>query len=134
MSPDRWIPAVAKRRWEHEATTQADLDRLIANASDGRDVLICHDAPAATRGMDSGLPWRTPTGLDRRASAVRDLLQTAVDATKPSLVFLGHWHQQNRHCIRSGADVVGLAADGRPACAAVLSVSDLQAVHTGIGG
>ena len=133
VSPDRWIPAGARHRWDEEATTQADLDRLIANTPDGLDVLICHDAPAETRGLISGLPWQMPTGLDRRASAVRELLQTAVDATAPSLVFHGHWHQQNRHRLRSGADVVGLAADGRPACAAVLSVNDLQAVHTDIG-
>ena len=133
VSPDRWIPAVARNRWDEEATTQADLDRLIDNTPAGLDVLISHDAPANTKGLTSGLPWRMPTGLDRRASAVRELLQTAVDATAPSLVFHGHWHQQNRCRLPGGSDVVGLAADGRPACAAVLSVSDRQAAHTDIG-
>ena len=96
-------------------------------------MLICHDAPADTQGLVSGLPWQMPTGLERRASAVRDLLQSAVDATAPELVFHGHWHQQNRCRInRAHTDVIGLAADGRPACAAILSVSDLQAAHTDI--
>lgn len=133
VSPDKWIPAVARYRWDEEATTQADLDRLIDNTPDGLDVLICHDAPADTQGLISGLPWQMPTGIERRASAVRDLLQSAVDATAPELVFHGHWHQQNRCRINRGVtDVVGLAADGRPACAAILSVSDLQAAHTDI--
>lgn len=133
VSPDKWIPAVARHRWDEEATTQADLDRLIDNTPDGLDVLICHDAPASTQGLVSGLPWQMPTGLERRASAVRELLQSAVDATAPSLVFHGHWHQQNRCRINRGdTDVVGLAADGRPACAAILSVSDLQAAHIDI--
>lgn len=127
VSPDRWIPAVARHRWHEEATTQADLDRLIDNTPAGLDVLLCHDAPAATRGLVSGLPWRMPTGLDRRASAVRELLQAAVDATTPDLVFHGHWHQANRCRLHSGADVIGLAADGHPQSAAVLSVSDLHA-------
>ena len=133
VSPDKWIPAVARHRWDEEATTQADLDRLIDNTPDGLDVLICHDAPADTQGLISGLPWKMPTGLDCRAAAVRDLLQAAVDATTPDLVFHGHWHQQNRCRInRNDTDVVGLAADGRPACAATLLVSDLQAAHTDI--
>ena len=133
VSPDRWIPSVARYRWPEEATTQDDLERLIDNAPDGLDVLICHDAPADTQGLVSGLPWQMPEALEREAEAVRELLQAAVDATAPTLVFHGHWHQQNRCRINEGAtEVVGLAADGRPACAAILSVSGPQATYTDI--
>ena len=133
VSPDKWIPAYAGHRWDEEATTQADLDRLIDNTPQGLDVLICHDAPADTQGLVSGLPWQMPTGLERRASAVRELLQSAIDATAPELVFHGHWHQQNRCRINRGhTNVIGLAADGHPACTAILSVSGLQAAHTDI--
>ncbi len=135
VSPDKWIPAAARYRWDEETTTQEDLDRLIDNTPDGLDVLVCHDAPAATRGLVSGLPWKMPTGLERRAEAVRELLQEAVDATMPALVFHGHWHQQNRCIINRGAtEVVGLAADGDSGCAAVLSVRDLQARYVDIFG
>lgn len=135
ISPDKWIPAAARYRWDEETTTQQDLERLVDNASDGLDVLVCHDAPAATRGLVSGLPWKMPTGIERRAEAVRELLQAAVDATSPSLVFHGHWHQQNRCTINGGAtEVIGLAADGWPGCAAMLSISDLQARYVDING
>ena len=64
---------------------------------------------------------------------MRELLQTVVDETAPSLVFHGHWHHQNRCAINGDAtEVVGLAADGHPGCAAVLSISDLQARHINI--
>ena len=133
VSPDKWIPAAARYRWDEEVITQEDLDRLIDNAVDGLDVLVCHDAPAGTRGLVSGLPWKMPTGLERRAEAVRELLQAAVGATMPTVVFHGHWHQQNRCTINRGAtEVIGLAADGDPGCAAVLSVSDLQARYVDI--
>ena len=133
VSPDRWVPSVARYRWPEEATTQDDLERLIDNAPNGLDVLICHDAPADTQGLVSRLAGQVPEDLEREAEAVRDLLQTAVDATAPTLVFHGHWHQQNRYRTNSGAtEVVGLAADGRPACAATLSISGLQATYTDI--
>ena len=134
-SPDRWIAQVAPYRWPQETTTQQDLDRLIDNTPDGLDVLVCHDAPAHTRGLVSGLDYEMPADIEREAVAVRELLQTAVNETAPSLVFHGHWHQQNRCTINADAtEVVGLAADGHPGCAAVLSISDLQARHTNIHG
>ena len=128
VSPDKWILKLAKYRWAEETTTQQDLDRLINNAPEGLDVLICHDAPADAQGLVSGLPWPMPHDIEREAKAMRALLQSAVDATTPELVFHGHWHQQNRCRINSGAsEVVGLAADGHPASAAIMSIPDLQA-------
>ena len=96
-------------------------------------MLVCHDAPAHTRGLVSGLDYEMPADIEREAVAVRELLQTAVNETAPSLVLHGHWHQQNRCTInRDATEVVGLAADGHPGCAAVLSISDLQARHINI--
>ena len=57
------------------------------------------------------------------------LVQDAVDATEPTLVFHGHWHQENRCHLHHGTEIVGLAADGNPPSAAVLSVQDLQAAY-----
>ena len=57
---------------------------------------------------------------------MRALLQSAVDATTPEVVFHGHWHQQNRCRINHDTEVVGLAADGNPGSAAILSITDLQ--------
>lgn len=128
VSPDRQDPYVEVYRWPEEATTRADLGRLIDNAPEGLDVLLCHDAPADTQGLVGSL--RMPENLRSEAAVVRDLLQAAVDATAPELVVHGHWHKQNRCRINGGAtEVVGLAADGRPGCGAVLSLNALQAAQ-----
>ena len=117
VSPDKWIPKLAKHRWEEETTTQADLQRLIDNAPEGLDLLICHDAPADTQGLVGGM--QIPEDLEREAAELRELLQSAVNATTPEVVFHGHWHQQNRCRINHDAtEVIGLAADGNPASAA----------------
>ena len=129
-SPDRWIPAVANKRWDQETTTQQDLQRLLDNAADGLDVLVCHDAPKGTTGLVSGLPWKMPTGLQRKADTVQELVRSAVDATEPEVVFHGHWHQPNRCRLNHRSEVVGLAADGSPNSAAVLSISDLRTQYT----
>ena len=125
-SPDRWIPAVANKRWDQETTTQQDLQRLLDNAADGLDVLVCHDAPEGTTGLVSGLPWEMPPSLQHEADTVQALLQSAVDETQPAVVFHGHWHQKNRCRLNARSEVVGLAADGSSPSAAVLSISDLQ--------
>ena len=129
-SPDRWIPSVAPWRWEQETTTSEDLARLVGNAADGLDVLICHDAPEGTPGLTSGLPWQMPPHVQTEADTVQALLRAAVDATEPELVFHGHWHQHNRRRLNNGSEVVGLAADGRPQSAAVLTIPDLKTRYT----
>ena len=125
VSPDRWIGSVANERWAaDEAPTRADAERLCSNAVD-LDVLFCHDAPAGVRGLRSGLDYRPPTHIEAAANGVRALLRSVVDRTVPRLVFHGHWHYANReHLADTGADVIGLDADGWPGCAAVL---DLEA-------
>ena len=131
VSPDKWIPRLAPYRWAEETTTQQDLDRLIGNASDGLDVLVCHDAPTDTTGLVSGLPWKMPNGVQREADRAQELVQSAIDATSPTVVFHGHWHQKNRcHLNRHTTEVFGLAADGHPGSTAVLTVQNLQARHT----
>lgn len=129
VSPDKWMADVADERWpQEEATTGADLVRLLEHAPEGLDVLFCHDAPRGVRGLRSGLPWQVPAGIEAQARDVRDLLRSAVEETSPSLVFHGHWHQRNRERLNDNAtDVVGLAADGWPGCCAVLSTATLEA-------
>ena len=68
-----------------------------------------------------------PPSVQDEADAAHLLVQDAVDATEPAVVFHGHWHHQNRCRLPKGSEVVGLAADGNPPSAAVLSVGDLQA-------
>ena len=69
-----------------------------------------------------------PYDIQHEADTMRALLQSAVDATAPAVVFHGHWHQRNRGAINNGTiDVLGLAADGCPGSAAILSIPDLQA-------
>ena len=76
VSPDRWDRYVEVYRWPEEATTRADLQRLIDNAPEGLDVLLCHDAPADTPGLVGHL--QMPEELEREAAEVRDVLQAAV--------------------------------------------------------
>lgn len=125
VSVDKWDRKLARHRWDAETTTRADLQRLIGNAPAGLDVLICHDAPAGAQGLVGGM--QTTEDLEREAAAMRELLQLAVDATTPEVVFHGHWHQQNRCRINHNAtEVIGLAADGGPGSAAILSITALQ--------
>ena len=125
VSPDKWHADVKRWRWPAEMITQQDVDRLVQNAVDGLDVLISHDAPIDALGLIGGA-WMPPS-VHGEAVAAQLLVQEGVDATGPALVFHGHWHQQNRCRLPDGAEVIGLAADGHPASAAVLSISDLQA-------
>ena len=126
VSPDKWIPKLAKHRWEEETTTQADQQRLIDNAPEGLDLLICHDAPADTQGLVGAMQIpEDPRARSCRAS--RTACNQPSTATTPEVVFHGHWHQQNRCRINHDAtEVIGLAADGNPASAAILSITTLQ--------
>ncbi len=125
VSPDKWKPHAAPWRWPAEMITQQDLDRFTQNAAGGLDVLISHDAPADTIGLIAGV-WMPPS-VQGEADTAQLLVQGAVDVSNPALVFHGHWHQQNRYRLHNGTEVIGLAADGHPPSAAVLSIRDLQA-------
>ena len=114
-------PASRPGAGNRKTTTSEDLVRLVGNAADGLDVLICHDAPDRTPGLISGLPWQMPPHLRTEADTVQALLRAAVDATEPELVFHGHWHQHNRRRLNNASEVVGLAADGHPQSAAVVT-------------
>ena len=70
---------------------------------------------------------QVPEDLEREAAELRELLQSAVNAATPEVVFHGHWHQQNRCRINHDAtEVIGLAADGNPDSAAILSITTLR--------
>ena len=131
-SPDRFYRGVAPYRWEQETTTREDLERLLDNAAGGLDVLICHDAPEATTGLISTMSGKMPPQLQYEADTVQALLQAAVDETQPAVIFHGHWHQQNRCRLNARSEVVGLAADGHPANASILSISDLKASYVDV--
>lgn len=74
--------------WSHETIHQSDVARL---GSDGLDVLVAHDAPA---GLDLAA-WRLPVEDQVRADEVRSLIASAVEATRPQVVFHGHWHHSH---------------------------------------
>ena len=131
VSPDKWYPPVVDVRWpDEEAPTGADVERLVANAPDGLDVLFCHDAPWGVRGL-RGASSPIPIEVKAKADDTRRLLRAALDDTAPRLAFHGHWHQTNRDALNDGAtDVFGLAADGDPGCAAVVDIAALDARYT----
>ena len=131
VSPDRRGSAVRGYRWEQEATTEEDLERLIANADvefGGRlDVLFTHDAPSQVRNLGpgmSGVPW----DLRQAADAGRGLLGEAVERTRPAFVVHGHWHRTNRERICDATEVFGLCADGLANSTAHLTISPELAV------
>ena len=131
VSPDKFIRKLAPSRWpDHEAPNRGDLHRLLANASDGLDVLFSHDAPAAVTGL-KGLPESLiPAWIRAECKDVRDLLQTAVERTEPDLLFHGHWHQTNHEHIRDGnTGVFGLNRDGHTGNIAILNLDELSAVY-----
>jgi len=74
--------------WAQETTDQSDVARLGAQRL---DVLITHDAPA---GLDLA-DWVLPAEDQIRADEVRSLIASAVEATRPQIVFHGHWHHSH---------------------------------------
>ncbi|MGX5715501.1 metallophosphoesterase family protein [Arthrobacter sp. MAHUQ-56] len=92
-SVDRRWRTEGKDLWSDlEEPTPEEAERLIASAP--VDVLLTHDAPAKINGL-KGLAL--PPEIASAAGRTRELLQSAVDALKPALVFSGHWHQRKSH-------------------------------------
>ncbi|WP_419932246.1 metallophosphoesterase family protein [Candidatus Poriferisodalis sp.] len=124
VSPDRHSPARRGYRWDDEATTGADLDRLMANVDaefgGSLDVLFTHDAPAQVRGLKATMPG-VPWDLREAAKHGRGLLREAVERTQPSFVLHGHWHRTHRERIGEATEVFGLSADGMANSAAHLT-------------
>lgn len=123
VSPDKQLHEVRHYRWPEEATTDEDLERLLANVDaefDGRlDVLFTHDAPAQVQGLVSQMR-DIPLDVLRDAERGRRLLGEAVGYTKPACVLHGHWHQANREQLNGVTDIIGLAEDGRRRSTALL--------------
>ena len=59
---------------------------------------------------------------------MKDLLQAAVAATRPRVLFHGHWHRRNHeHISPADTEVYGLNEEGRSGRAAVLDLDEMQA-------
>jgi predicted phosphodiesterase len=71
--------------WPNERTDDSDVARL---GGGQLDVLIAHDAPAGVALSARRLPAEDQV----RTDDVRSLIATAVEATRPQVVFHGHWH------------------------------------------
>lgn len=131
VSPDRRDSSVRGYRWDEEATTGEDLERLIANVDaefGGRlDVLFTHDAPAQVRNLTSGMSG-VPWDIQQAATESRKLLGRAVDQTRPAVVLHGHWHRTNREQIGESTEVFGLSADGMANSTAYLATHPELAV------
>ena len=74
--------------WPNETTDLSDVARL---GADDLDVLVSHDTPT---GLDLA-DWRLPAEDQVRADEVRSLIASAVEATRPQVVFHGHWHDSH---------------------------------------
>ena len=74
--------------WLEEEVEQADVARL---GSEPLDVLVTHEVPA---GVSVATAFNLPDWLELETYRSRLLVREAVHATKPSLVFSGHWHQR----------------------------------------
>jgi len=91
VSVDRARREPARSWWPQEVPATADVQAL---GDAPLDVLITHEAP-------TGVPLvgqlRVHSTLAAEADLVRDLLTQAVTATRPSLLFAGHWHVRLTH-------------------------------------
>ena len=91
VSVDRARREPGRSWWPQEVPATADVQAL---GDLPLDVLITHEAPA-------GVPLvgrlRVHRALAAEADLVRDLLTQAVTATRPSLLFAGHWHVRLTH-------------------------------------
>lgn len=126
VSPDKYFANPAYRWPDSEAPTWADQRRLVANAPDGLDVLFTHDAPGGVAGLGDGMA--VPAWIAAECADVKDLLQAAVAATRPRLLFHGHWHRRNHEHIRpADTEVYGLNQEGRSGWAAVLDLDEMHA-------
>lgn len=96
-SPDKWMPETRRLRWKSEEPTATDFDRLDAGigAEGGLDVLLCHNAPAGTEGLRSGLDYEIPARIAEADAEHRRRLAEAVEEHRPRLVVHGHWHCDN---------------------------------------
>lgn len=96
--------------WPAEHLTADDVHRAIAPGP--VDVMLCHDAPSG-----APIPGLSPKGFPAAQIAAadrhRDLLATVVDATRPALLFHGHYHIRYDG-LRGSTTVIGLADDSAP--------------------
>ncbi len=77
--------------WPQERILDSDIDAL---GSDPLDILITHEVPAAVPVVSQ---LAVPLEIAASAQQGRELLDRAVETTRPQLVLSGHWHQRVTH-------------------------------------
>ena len=127
VSPDKFIPRLAPYRWpDCEAPSRGDLQRLLANAPDGLDVLFCHDAPTSVGGL-KGLPEALiPARILAECNEVRHLLQDRRrgDRTPPRVPRPLAPNETTNTSGDANTEVFGLNRDGRAGCIAIVDLDD----------
>lgn len=136
VSVDRSVGAPGVRWFPEEAITPDDVAAL---GSDQLDVLLCHDVPA---GVPLHAHLRVEPFVELLCAEQRRFLVEAVEATRPSLVLHGHWHQRHSSILevldRAGTEasgemiyrsvrVAGLSRDG--SISGVCAVLDLATLE-----
>ncbi len=97
--------------WPEEEVIDADVERL---GDAPIDILFTHEAPSASPVVSM---FSLRAADHARASEGRARIDEAVEATRPSLVLHGHWHQRVTGLLTGGAGgrpgiVEGLAENG----------------------
>lgn len=107
--------------WPEESICPTDVECL---GDEPLDVLISHEAPA---GADVTKVFNLPVAIEQQAHQSRLRLLDAVKATRPSLVFSGHWHQR-RTLPLQGLDttVEVLDMEGKPGNMVLLDLGTLN--------
>ncbi|WP_409141685.1 metallophosphoesterase [Cellulosimicrobium sp. RS] len=110
--------------WPQERILDSDIDAL---GSEPLDILITHEVPASVP-VESQLT--VPPKIAASAHQGRELLDRAVETTRPQLVLSGHWHQRVTHT-RTWDDGMTtryevLPEENRRFNAVVLDLSDLE--------
>ena len=108
-----------------EYPTPLDLETL---GPDHLDVLATHDVPETT------VPIKfspLPDDMEARAQAPKQLIERAIQITRPSLVVHGHIHHRHTTNHRLGARVEGFTCDGKTGTYGLLDLETLEVTDIG---
>lgn len=126
-SIDKHMRLVGRDWWAQEQITEEDV---VALGDAPLDVLLAHEVPDGVT-VTSGLVLPADLELEMGISRLR--LRRAVEATRPRLVFSGHWHQRRSEPLHPGesedpARCEVLDRERAPGNAVVLDTDDLSVV------